>query len=86
MYWRYDVCKDKHFYHSDGDEHESLRHDVLREFVRGKAGPNGWQGLEIMLSSSLLTIRSIQIQIFFLYLHMILIERLNTSDYKRFMC
>jgi hypothetical protein len=39
-----------HFYHSDGDEHESLRHDVLREFVRGKAGPNGWQGLEIMLS------------------------------------
>ena len=50
MYWRYDVCKDKHFYHSDGDEHESLRHDVLCEFVRGKAGPNGWQGLEIMLS------------------------------------
>ena len=50
MYWRYDVCKDKHFHHSDGDEHESLRHDVLRAFVRDKAGPNGWQGLEMTLS------------------------------------
>ena len=37
MYWRYNVCKDNHFHHSDGDEHESLRHDVLRAFVRDKA-------------------------------------------------